>query len=179
MKHLIAFALVLTVTFCAFSNARANEPEREKPLIQLALLLDASNSMDGLIDQARSQLWTVVNHLAKTKKSSQTPRLEVALYEYGNQGLKQQDGFIRQVLPFTDDLDSVSERLFALRTNGGDEYCGQVIQTAVNDLKWSAAPGVYKTIFIAGNEPFTQGTVDYHGACEAAAKLGIVINTVH
>ena len=50
---------------------------------------------------------------------------------------------------------------------------------AETGLKWSAASSVYKTIFIAGNEPFTQGTVDYHGACEAAAKLGIIVNTVH
>src|SRR3954453_3739269 len=120
MKHLIAFALVLTVTFCAFSNARANEPEREKPLIQLALLLDTSNSMDGLIDQARSQLWTVVNHLAKCKKDGQSPRLEVALSEYGNDNLSQKSGWVRQVLPFTEALDSVSEKLFALRTNGGE-----------------------------------------------------------
>src|SRR3954470_10255251 len=176
---LISRSIVALLMCCSLAGAAEAPAPQDKPLIQLALLLDTSNSMDGLIDQARSQLWTVVNHLARTKKSGQTPRLEVALYEYGNQGLKPQDGFIRQVLPFTDDLDSVSEKLFALRTNGGDEYCGQVIQTAVNDLKWSAQPSVYKTIFIAGNEPFTQGTVDYHGACEAAAKLGIIVNTVH
>src|SRR3954453_10155334 len=176
MKHLIAFALVLTVTFCAFSNARANEPEREKPLIQLALLLDASNSMDGLIDQARSQLWTVVNHLAKTKKDGQMPRLEVALYEYGNDGLQPSTGYVRQVIAFTEDLDSVSEKLFALRTNGGSEFCGKVIESSLNELAWSKPVGVYKTIFIAGNEPFTQGNVDYHTACSAAVGNGVIVN---
>jgi len=35
----------------------------EAPLIQIALLLDTSNSMDGLINQARSQLWAIVNSL--------------------------------------------------------------------------------------------------------------------
>ena len=138
----LALTVLSTLTFAADAPP-ASQPAAapaDRPLIQLALLLDTSNSMDGLIDQARSQLWTVVNHLARTKKDGQTPRLEVALYEYGNQGLKPQDGFIRQVLPFTDDLDSVSEKLFALRTNGGDEFCGQVIQTAVNDLKWSPKP---------------------------------------
>ena len=33
----------------------------------LALLLDTSNSMDGLIDQAKSQLWKIVNELAAAK----------------------------------------------------------------------------------------------------------------
>ena len=151
----------------------------EKPLIQLALLLDTSNSMDGLIDQARSQLWTVVNHLARTRKDGQTPRLEVALYEYGNDGLSRESGWVRQVLAFTDDLDAVSEKLFALRTNGGEEYCGQVIQAALGDLKWSTDAGVYKTIFIAGNESFEQGPAGYSYICRSAVERGIIVNTIH
>lgn len=40
----------------------APAPEHfDGPVIQLALLLDTSNSMDGLIDQARSRLWQIVN----------------------------------------------------------------------------------------------------------------------
>jgi hypothetical protein len=152
-------------------KAEGPKISEEKPVIQLALLLDNSGSMQGLIDQARSQLWTVVNHLARTKKAGQTPRLEVALYIYGERPT--------QILPFTDDLDAVSEKLFAISINGGDEYCGQVIQMSLNDLKWSDKPDVYKTIFIAGNEPFTQGPVDYRTSCEAAAGRGIIVNTIH
>jgi hypothetical protein len=143
----------------------------EKPLIQLALLLDNSGSMQGLIDQARSQLWTVVNHLARTKKDGQTPRLEVALYQYGDRP--------QQLLGFTDDLDAVSEKLFAIGINGGSEHCGEVIKLAMDELKWSDKVGVYKSIFIAGNEPFTQGPVDYTSACETASARGIVVNTIH
>jgi hypothetical protein len=149
----------------------APPPVAEKPLVQLALLLDNSGSMQGLIDQARSQLWTVVNHLAQTKTNGQTPRLEVALYSYGD--------VPRQLLPFTDDLDAVSEKLFALAISGGDEYCGQVIRLSLGELKWSDKPGVYRTIFIAGNEPFTQGPVDYRSACAEAVAKGIIVNTIH
>ena len=35
-----------------------------------------------------------------------------------------------------------------------------------------------KIIFIAGNEPFTQGDVDYKKACKKAVKNGIVVNTI-
>jgi hypothetical protein len=143
----------------------------EKPVIQLALLLDNSGSMQGLIDQARSQLWTVVNHLARTKKNGQTPRLEVALYSYGD--------VPRQLLPFTDDLDAVSEKLFGLGISGGEEYCGQVIELALSELKWSTDPGVYRTIFIAGNESFEQGPAHYRTFCPRAAQQGIVVNTIH
>jgi len=186
-RCLLAAVVVSLGLFALAAEPGGNKPDvvapvpapGEKPLIQLALLLDTSNSMDGLIDQARSQLWTVVNHLARTKKDGQTPRLEVALYEYGNEGINRQSGWVRQVLAFTDDLDAVSEKLFALRTNGGEEYCGHVIKAALNDLKWSDKVGVYKTLFIAGNEPFTQGPTDYHSACETAAARGVIINTIH
>jgi hypothetical protein len=36
-----------------------------------------------------------------------------------------------------------------------------------------------KCIFIAGNEPFTQGPVDYHEACRNAAAKNITITTIH
>jgi hypothetical protein len=37
---------------------------------------------------------------------------------------------------------------------------------------------VYRAIFIAGNEPFTQGSVDFHGSCKGAIERGIVVNTI-
>lgn len=154
-------------------------PRGDRPLVQVALLLDTSNSMDGLINQARTQLWTIVNEIGRAKRDGRLPRLQVALIEYGNDRLAAGEGYIRTVLPFTDNLDDVSEKLFALTTNGGSEFCGQAIGQATTTLAWSSDPKVYKTIFIAGNEPFGQGTVDYRTTCAAAIGRGIVVNTIH
>jgi len=151
----------------------------QRAAVDVAILLDTSNSMDGLIGQAKSQLWTIVQQFAKAKKNGQTPILRVALFEYGNTRLPASEGYIRQAVPLTDDLDKLSEALFALTTNGGDEYCGQVIDEAITRLDWSKEPNGYKAIFIAGNEPFTQGTVDYHQACKRAIEHGVVVNTIH
>lgn len=156
----------------------AKTPRAPRPVIQLALLLDTSNSMDGLIHQAKSQLWTFVNEFAPLKRDGLAPELQVALYEYGKSSIPSGEGYIRMVLPFTHDLDQVSQQLFALSTQGGDEYCGQVIKTAIDSLAWSAAPRDLKVIFIAGNEPFTQGKVDFRGPCSSAAQRGIVVNTI-
>jgi len=103
----------------------------------------------------------------------------VAIYEYGNSRLSANDGYIRQVLPFTKNLDRVSESLFSLSTNGGEEYCGQVIARSVQDLEWSSSPSDIKVIFIAGNEPFTQGPVNYKTAINSAVAKGIQVNTIH
>jgi hypothetical protein len=82
------------------------------------------------------------------------------------------------ILPFTGDLDRVSEQLFALQTNGGEEYCGQVIREAAGGLNWSRNPDDLKVIFIAGNEPFTQGSVDYRQSVAGAVSRGITVNTI-
>ncbi|WP_455210361.1 vWA domain-containing protein [Kaarinaea lacus] len=152
---------------------------QQLPKIQLAILLDTSNSMDGLIDQARNQLWQAVNEFAKLNRNGMTPSLEVAVYEYGNDTLPRQNGYIRQVTPFTRELDQVSEALFALTTNGGSEYCGYVIDMATNELHWSSSSNDIKAIFIAGNEPFTQGPVKFEQAISGSNRKGITVHTIH
>ena len=150
-----------------------------KKKIKIALLLDTSNSMDGLIDQAKAQLWKLVNQLAAAKCGEEKPGLEIALYEYGNSGLPMTEGYIRQVSLFTNDLDLISGKLFALTTNGGDEFCGQVIQSATTQLEWNGDDDDLRLIFIAGNEPFTQGSVSYAGSCKTAKQKDIVVNTIY
>ena len=146
--------------------------------IQMAILLDTSNSMDGLIGQAKAQLWKVVNELARAKRHGAHPVLEVALYEYGNDQLRDSDGYIRMVSNLTTDLDRISEELFKLTTDGGSEYCGMVIDRAVDGLSWSRTNDVLKVIYIAGNEPFTQGSFPYAVSCAKAIRKGIIVNTV-
>ncbi|HEY5916690.1 MAG TPA: hypothetical protein VIU13_04790 [Chryseolinea sp.] len=148
--------------------------------IMIALLLDTSNSMDGLIDQAKSQLWKIVNEVAAAKTGDgKQPNINIALYEYGNARLSADEGFIRQVSALTEDLDVISEKLFSLTTNGGNEFCGQVIKTSLDQLAWSASKADLKMIFIAGNEPFTLGSVEYELACGAAKDRGVVVNTIY
>jgi hypothetical protein len=187
MRSRLVAAVILAAATMAQAKGRSPAPSvhvpppatDEAPLVQVALLLDTSNSMDGLIDQARSQLWRVVNQLARARRAGYGAQLEVALYEYGNNRLDARTGYVRQVLPFTTDLDRVSEALFALTTSGGEEYCGTVIQSALDDLRWSPSPADLKVVFIAGNEPFSQGPVDFRAVSRRALARGVVVNTIH
>jgi hypothetical protein len=154
------------------------KPADQKPSIKVALILDTSNSMDGLIDQAKSQLWSVVDELSKARCDQEAPDLQIALYEYGNDQLSMREGYIRLVTPFTGDLDHISEKLFALKTDGGSEYYGQVIGTSLKQLDWEEFPKDLKLIFIAGNEPFDQGNVSYREMCKDAREMDITVNTI-
>ncbi len=175
MKTFIVASVLFAVA--AFSLAVYSQESSEE-LIQVALLLDTSNSMDGLINQAKSQLWKIVNEFALMHRKGKSAKLQIALYEYGNSSLSPNTGYIRRVVELTGDLDKISEELFKLTTNGGDEYCGEVIEKAVEDLKWAPGKDVLKIIFIAGNEPFTQGSADYRKSCKQAIAHGIIVNTI-
>ncbi len=190
IRYLIVTAVVLLYVpgvFAAESTAPTVErtsivevpPGQGKPLVQIAILLDTSGSMSGLIDQARTELWSIVNEFIFAEQNGRAPEVQVALYEYGKNSLSRESGWIRQIVPLTTDLDKISEELFALRTNGGSEYCGWVIREATQKLAWSELPNDLKVIFIAGNEPFTQGPVDYREACKAAVTKGVIVNTIH
>lgn len=179
-RKYVWFALLLFVfTNCVDSTkSQQPPPETKARKIQIALLLDTSNSMDGLIEQAKSQLWNIVNELARARCEGSKPELQIALYEYGNDNLPQAEGYIRLVTPLTDDLDEISKDLFELTTNGGDEFCGQVIHTALKRLKWTHNDKDLQLIYIAGNEPFTQGRFNYRTACTNAMEKSVIINTI-
>jgi hypothetical protein len=151
--------------------------------VQIALLLDTSSSMDGLINQARSHLWNIVDQMGRMTRvvdgKTRTVKIELALYEYGNDTIAREDGYIRQVLPFTTDLDTVSEKLHGLFTNGGSEFAAQAIQTSVTKLPWSSDPAAMKFIFVAGNEGFDQGPVSAAQAMAAAAKKDVSVQLIY
>ncbi len=183
-KPAIAFFssyLILSFSSPVSKNAEIEIPKKTKSShkIQAAILLDVSNSMDGLIEQAKAQLWTMVNVMGKAKCNGETPQIEIALYEYGRDNNDLRKGYVKQITPFTSDLDNLSQKLFQLTTNGGQEYCGHVIHTSLNDLSWDTASSNYKVIFISGNEDFLQGSVSYTLACTEAKKKGVIVNTIY
>lgn len=163
----------------AFSLPPSRNAKNASPKIQAAILLDVSSSMDGLIEQAKSQLWNMVSVMGKAKCNGAAPQIEIALYEYGSPRNEAAKGYVKQLSAFTTDLDGLSKHLFSLKTNGGEEYCGQVIYTAINDLAWDTSAASYKVIFIAGNEDFLQGSLHYSKACTAAKDKGILVNTIY
>lgn len=176
------FVAASALTLFSFSKPTVHNnpapPAQRK--IQVAILLDVSGSMQGLIEQAKAQLWNMVSTLGRVRCSDKVnPQVELALYEYGRTTNDVAKGYVKQLSPFTTDLDAVSKTLFSLRTNGGEEFCGQVIYTSLGELNWSTEPDMYKVIFIAGNEDFLQGNLHFTQACTRAKEKGVTVNTIY
>lgn len=152
-------------------------PTPAQPVVDLAICLDTSGSMQGLIDAARAKLWAVVNDLALARPQ---PKLRVALLTYGNDGHQAENGWVRLDVPFTTDLDLVSQHLFALTTNGGTELVGRVIQRATDELAWSPEQSALRLMIVAGNEEADQDqTVRFQDACARSIGRGIMVDAIY
>jgi von Willebrand factor type A domain len=164
-------ALMLLAPGYAVAQNKTGKP------VDLVICLDTSNSMDGLIDSAKRKLWDIVNDFGRAKP---TPFLRVALYSYGNDGYSASNGWVRQEVGLTTDLDKVSEKLFGLRTHGGTELVGRVSQAALRELDWSKDASAFKVMFVCGNEPADQDReVKLDRLAEAAVLQNVIINTIY
>ena len=99
---------LLGPTFANQANTETDSPtpKDSKRKIQLVILFDTSNSMDGLLEQAKSRLWEIVNETSELRHNGEIPILEIAMYDYGNDGIRNKN-FVRKQLDFTTDLDMV------------------------------------------------------------------------
>lgn len=173
-SRMLAAALI---ALCGVTVNRATAAETTGKTVDVAILLDTSGSMEGLIESAKAKLWTIVNDLAKIQP---TPTLRVALYQYGNDGLDRGNGWVRRELELSGDLDEVYKKLNALKTNGGTEYATRVTRDALNELKWSDEKDALRLVFVCGNEPVDQDkTNSLEAVAEIARKKGVFVNTIY
>jgi hypothetical protein len=153
------------------------KPVEAQRAVDLAICLDTSGSMEGLIESAKIKLWDIVNDLALAKP---TPKLRVALLTYGNDGHNAENGWVLVDSAFTEDLDLISKKLFALRTNGGTELVGRVLKAAGEQLDWTDSDEALKLIVVAGNESADQDTqFAFRDICKATITRGVMINSIY
>lgn len=163
------FATALAFNCAAFAAA---------PTADIAILLDTSGSMDGLITQVRDGLWKTLNSLGDLEKDGEKARLRLALYEYGSGVVTAEANFIQLLTPLTTDHTLLAQALFATKALGGSEYSGMAIDLAASNLAWTKDLGDFKSIVIAGNETIKQGSVEALGAAQVALEKDILVNTI-
>jgi len=147
------------------------------PIIDIAICLDVSSSMNGLIDAARDRIWSIVSDLASAEP---TPDLRLALITFGHNSYERERGWVRLDCDLTDDLDLVSQQLFALTIHGGYEYVARAVHVATTELAWREGENPLRVILVAGNEPANQDPmITVEEACSAAAEKGIQINAFY
>ncbi len=146
--------------------------------IQVVLLLDASGSMDQLftiVSDALHEFLITLNHCTLNGKQA---KVNVGIVSYGQ---AKDNGAPQIIANFSKDVNTMRGKLKEVACDGAFENCGEAIQFAVEKYPWNLRDrdDMLKIIFIAGNEEFDQGKVDYRSAMRMARQRNIIVNTIH
>ncbi|HIA54652.1 MAG TPA: VWA domain-containing protein [Candidatus Melainabacteria bacterium] len=148
----------------------------ERPVLDLAFLIDTTGSMGGEIEMVKKKTKDLVAKLASGKPA---PIVRVGLVAYRDRG----DDYVTKVFPFSDDIDKVVKDITALNAAGGGdtpEAVNQGLHAALNDLEWTKNKKASKLLFLIGDAAPHIYPNDFTWEAEAknAISRGIQINTI-
>ena len=192
MQKIALAALLITLSVAAVVSQAASEggpvdrrdvppippPWTRRPLVQIAVVLDAGRGMSGLIHQAKAEIWPIVNEMLFTTKDQKPPIVQLAILTQGGSENPLGDADTQILTPFTTNYDAIFSRLNMLRTgdNATDDYA-RSIRAALQRLLWSPYPEDLKILFVAGDGWFMRSDDELASACQEAIDSGIIINT--
>ena len=149
-----------------------------RPKVDLVFALDTTGSMSGLIEGAKTKIWSIASFVARAQP---TPDVRVGLVAYRDVG----DAYVTRVYDLDANLDRVYRRLLSFNADGGGdtpEHVARALHEAVHSMSWSpAANNAVRLIYLVGDAPphldYNDG-YDYVKAARAAAARGIQIHAI-
>jgi Mg-chelatase subunit ChlD len=153
-----------------------------KPHVEVVFVIDTTGSMQKTLDAMRTRIFGIWSQILTGEPR---PHVRVGVVAYRDK----KDDYVTQVTDLSEYPDAVYRTLKGLKAGGGGdtpEHVNQGLDDAVNKISWSEDKkgGLKRTlrmIFVMGDaEPHMDydDVVKYPETCKAAAKKGIVINTV-
>ena len=192
-RQVLAAALLALVTLIvarAWAATRAESASSPTPVqvvkpvpaangdarIEVVFVLDTTGSMSGLIEGAKTKIWSIANQLASNGQNS---RVRMGLIGYRDRG----DDYVTRRFDLTTDIDAIYGHLRDFRAAGGGdgpESVNQALHEAVSAMSWSGRDDVYRVVFLVGDAPphTDYGDVSYEESVRKARQLGIAVNTI-
>ncbi len=122
----------------------------QKKTLEMVFVLDTTGSMGGLIEGAKTKIWSIVNDVMQRKDR---PNVKIGLVAYRDNG----DAYVTQVTPLTDDLDKIYSTLMDFRAEGGGdtpENVRRALAEGVEKAAWSKVnQNTAQIIFLVGDAP--------------------------
>ncbi len=180
--------LVLTLIFTLFLSTNGFSAEKafadddaQKTLVnelELVFVLDTTGSMGGLLEAAKTKIWSIVNGVMSDGKKT---NVKVGLVAYRDRN----DEYVTKVLPLTEDLDAVYSTLMEYKASGGGDQPEDVrraLSEGVDKAGWSKpGKGKRQIIFLVGDAPPHTDYVQLPSVLESAAKAvrkEMIVNTI-
>ncbi|HYF50588.1 MAG TPA: vWA domain-containing protein [Planctomycetota bacterium] len=178
VRSILLPLLACAVLLPSLSRADDSSPKPARPRVEVVFCIDTTGSMGSLIAGAQQKIWSIVNGIVSGKP---VPEVKVGLVAYRDKS----DAYVTQITDLTADLDSIHQKLFGFKAEGGGdhpEHVNQALNDAVKSISWSKKDEkVYRVIFLVGDAPPQMNYSDdvkYADSCKEAVLNDIIINTI-
>ena len=142
-------------------------------------VIDTTGSMGGLIEAAKSKVWSIVNEVLR---SPTRPKVKVGLVAYRDLG----DAYVTKITPISSDLDTIYTTLMNFKAEGGGdtpENVRQALLDGVRNAGWSAREAhTAQILFLVGDAPPPHEDYKNLPSCQTTAgeavKKGLIVNAI-
>ena len=181
----IAFGATLALMALTPLTQAQNKPEQAakdslsgKASLELVFVIDTTGSMGGLIEGAKSKVWSIVNEVLKSQSH---PKVKVGLVAYRDLG----DTYVTKVEPLSSDLDKIYSTLMSYTADGGGDTPENVRQALLDGVRkagWSRkSSNTAQILFLVGDAPphnDYKNIPDCVTTAGEAVKKGIIVNAI-
>jgi hypothetical protein len=126
--------------------ALASEPQRPRPRLDVAFILDTTGSMGDEIDVVKEKLVGIARNL---RAGQPAPDVRYAIVAYRDKG----DEYVTKSFDFDRDVERVQARVAALDAGGGGDEPEDIAAAlnAAGKLSWDPSPNVSRVAFLVGD----------------------------
>lgn len=149
-------------------------------VIELMFVLDTTGSMGGMLEGAKSKIWSIVNDVLQ-QRGNRGAIIRVGLVAYRDRG----DAYVTKITALSDNLDSVYSQLMRFRPEGGGDTPEDVRSAMADALRaggWSApGPRTSQVMFLVGDAPPQEqyrSVPSAASSARAASRRGIIVNAI-
>lgn len=177
-KWLLIFAVCfLGFAFPVSVNAQKSSAT-ESPTIEIAFCLDLSGSTNGLIDNFRESIWSVINHVEIYKPAHQ---LRIGVVGFSRPSFGKSSAYVKILSNLTTDYDRMVADLWKLKpeVEKGDQFVSNALVMTGSGLNWSKSPKSIKIIFLIGNGNVDTGSGDYRTVVNELKDEGFILIPVY
>lgn len=154
------------------------EIRHEGKTIEIVFAIDTTGSMGGLIQGAKTKVWSIINDVLKAQGPG--TQVKVGLVAYRDRG----DRYVTQMTPLSEDLDNIYGILMGFEADGGGdtpEDVREAMRNGVEKMNWSKPDSkTSQILFLVGDAPSKpyKGVPDTLQSAGLAKEKGIIVNTI-
>ena len=172
-----AAALAFLLLPLVWSGAVAAKSATDKPVVEVAFVLDTTGSMGPLIEGAKRKIWSIATAIVDANPDAE---IRMGLVAYRDIG----DEYVTKKFDLTTDIQDLYANLLELKARGGGDWpesVNEALDVAVTKLSWTQGEEICRIMFLVGDAPphmnYAQDT-KYPDVLRTARERDILVNAV-